>query len=277
VIPGLLIGFVGLHLLLVLKLGINEWPMPGRLVRRSDYMEKYHELTHTQGMPFVPNGIWKDAIFSGVILLAIAACALYFGPFGPSGQPDPRIIQTAPRPDFFFLWLYALLSLLPPAMETPVLLIGPAIALVILLALPFFSGEGEKSWRRRPIAVLTILLSAVTLGTFTSLADHAPWSPVMDASTGAAIPAKFVAGRTPIEVQGALVFQSKQCHNCHSLGDFGGKRGPALDAVAVRLTVDQLVRQVLQGGGNMPAYGKNLNPAQTTALVAFLETLHPSA
>jgi ubiquinol-cytochrome c reductase cytochrome b subunit len=277
VIPGLLIGFVGLHLLLVLKLGINEWPMPGRLVRRSDYMEKYHELTHTDGMPFVPNGIVKDAIFSGVILLAIAACALYFGPFGPSGQPDPRIIQTAPRPDFFFLWLYALLSLLPPALETPVLLIGPVIALGVLLALPFFSGEGEKSWKRRPIAVLTILLSAVTLGTFTNLADHTPWSPVMDASTAAAIPEKFVTGRTPLQVQGALVFQAKQCHNCHSLGDIGGKRGPALDAVAVRLTSDQLVRQVLQGGGNMPAYGKNLNPAETTALVAFLETLHPSA
>jgi ubiquinol-cytochrome c reductase cytochrome b subunit len=277
VIPGLLIGFVGLHLLLVLKLGINEWPMPGRLVRRSDYMEKYHELTHTDGMPFVPNGIVKDAIFSGVILLAIAACALYFGPFGPSGQPDPRIIQTAPRPDFFFLWLYALLSLLPPALETPVLLIGPVIALGVLLALPFFSGEGEKSWKRRPIAVLTILLSAVTLGTFTNLANHTPWSPVMDASTAAAIPEKFVTGRTPLQVQGALVFQSKQCHNCHSLGDIGGKRGPALDAVAVRLTSDQLVRQVLQGGGNMPAYGKNLNPAETAALVAFLETLHPSA
>jgi len=25
----------------------------------------------------------------------------------------------------------------------------------------------------------------------------------------------------------------------------------------------------------MPAYAKNLNPAETTALVAFLETLHP--
>ena len=99
----------------------------------------------------------------------------------------------------------------------------------------------------------------------------------MDASTAAAIPAKFVTGRTPVQVQGALVFQSKQCHNCHSLGDIGGKRGPALDAVAVRLTGDQLVRQVLQGGGNMPAYGKNLNPAETTALVAFLETLHPPA
>lgn len=276
VIPGLLIAFVGLHLLLVLKLGINEWPIPGRLVRRADYLQQYHNLTHSEGVPFVPYGIWKDAIFSGVVLLAIAACALYFGPFGPSGQPDPRVIQTAPRPDFFFLWLYALLSLLPPAMETPALLIGPVIVLIVLLALPFFSGEGEKSWKRRPIAVLTILVLAVALGTFTNLADHAPWSPVMDASTGAAIPAKFINGRTPLQIQGALVFQSKQCHNCHALGDIGGKRGPALDAVAVRLTSDQLVRQVLQGGGNMPAYGKNLNPAETTALVAFLETLHPA-
>ena len=25
----------------------------------------------------------------------------------------------------------------------------------------------------------------------------------------------------------------------------------------------------------MPAYGKNLSPPETTALVAFLETLHP--
>src|SRR5712672_1873815 len=276
VIPGSLMLFVGLHVLLVLKLGVNEWPMPGRLVRRADYLEKYHALTHTEGVPFLPYGVWKDAVFSGVILLAIAACALYFGPFGPSGQPDPRVIQTAPRPDYFFLWLYALLSLLPPALETPVLLIGPVIALIVLIGLPFVSGEGEKSWKRRPIAVLTILLVAVVLGTFTNLASHTPWSPVMDAWTGAPIPAKFVSGRTPLQIQGALVFQSKQCHNCHALGDIGGKRGPALDAVAVRLTGDQLVRQVLQGGGNMPAYGKNLNPAETTALVAFLETLHPS-
>jgi ubiquinol-cytochrome c reductase cytochrome b subunit len=275
VIPGLLMLFVALHVLMVLKLGINEWPMPGRLVRRSDYLEKYHALTHTDGVPFMPYGIWKDVVFSGVILLAIAACAYYFGPFGPTGQPDPRVIQTAPRPDFFFLWLYALLSLLPPQLETPVLLIGPVIALIVLLGLPFVAGEGEKSWKRRPNAVLSILLTAVVLGTFTNLASHTPWSPVMDASTAAAIPSGFLAKRGPIEIQGALIFQSKQCHNCHSLGDIGGKRGPALDAVAVRLTEDQLVRQVLQGGGNMPAYGKNLNPAETTALVAFLETLHP--
>ena len=113
VIPGSLIAFVGLHLLLVLKLGINEWPMPGRVVRRATYMREYHELTRRDGIPFVPGAVAKDLFFSGFILLCVAACAVYFGPFGPSGQPDPTIIQTAPRPDYFFLWLYAVLSLLP--------------------------------------------------------------------------------------------------------------------------------------------------------------------
>jgi ubiquinol-cytochrome c reductase cytochrome b subunit len=71
------------------------------------------------------------------------------------------------------------------------------------------------------------------------------------------------------------VLQAKQCRNCHALGDSGGERGPSLDGVAVRLTQDQLIRQVIQGGGNMPAYGKNLSPAETTALVAFLQKLRP--
>jgi ubiquinol-cytochrome c reductase cytochrome b subunit len=33
--------FCLLHLLMVLKLGINDWPMPGRLVRRSTYVQEY--------------------------------------------------------------------------------------------------------------------------------------------------------------------------------------------------------------------------------------------
>src|ERR1700723_2922156 len=89
VIPGLLIAFIGVHLLMVIKLGINEWPMPGRLGRKATYIKEYQELTHTQGVPFVPNAVWKDIVFSGFILLSIAVCAAYFGPFGPGGQPDP--------------------------------------------------------------------------------------------------------------------------------------------------------------------------------------------
>jgi ubiquinol-cytochrome c reductase cytochrome b subunit len=275
VIPGLLIGFVCLHLLMVLKLGINEWPMPGRIVRRATYEAEYQALTKQDGAPFVPYAVWKDMLFAGCVVLAVAACALYFGPFGPTGRPDPTIIQTVPKPDYFFLWLYALLSLLPPSLETPALLIGPVLVIAGLLLLPFLSGEGEKSWKRRPIAVLTVMLIAITLGTFTHLAGYTPWSPQMNAWSSDPVPVRYIQGSTALERQGALVFQVKQCRNCHSLGNSGGQRGPALDSVAVRLTQDQLIRQVIQGGGNMPAYGKNLSPAETTALVAFLETLHP--
>jgi ubiquinol-cytochrome c reductase cytochrome b subunit len=273
IIPGVLLAFVGLHLLMVLRLGISEWPMPGRIVRKATYEKNYAQLTRSTGVGFVPNAAWKDVAFASGIILAVMFCAFYYGPFGPGGQPDPTMIQTAPKPDFFFLWIYAVLAFLPPDLEIPAILLAPPVIIGTLLALPFFAGEGERHWSKRPVAVLTITLIAVTLGTFNYLGVHAPWSPVMNAWSSAPIPDQFVHRRTPLERRGALVFQQKQCRNCHSIGGVGGRRGPALDAVAARMTEDQMVRQVLQGGGNMPAYGKALSPEETTALTHYLRTL----
>ena len=95
----------------------------------------------------------------------------------------------------------------------------------------------------------------------------------MDAWTSDPIPLAYLHDRTPLERQGAVVLQNKQCRNCHSIGGAGGLRGPTLDSIAARMTEDQMIRQVLQGGGNMPAYGNALNPSETTALVGFLTTL----
>jgi ubiquinol-cytochrome c reductase cytochrome b subunit len=107
------------------------------------------------------------------------------------------------------------------------------------------------------------------------MGETSPWSPHMSAWSADSIPLKYVKGRTPLELRGALVFQNKQCRNCHALGEKGGERGPALDAVATRLTKDEMVRQVIQGSGNMPAYGKKLSPAEVEALVSFMQTLRP--
>ena len=71
----------------------------------------------------------------------------------------------------------------------------------------------------------------------------------MNAWSGNTVPEKMVHNLSPTERQGAVIFQSKQCRNCHSLGGFGGQRGPDLDNVAARMTEDQLIRQVVQGGG----------------------------
>jgi ubiquinol-cytochrome c reductase cytochrome b subunit len=273
VIPGMLIAFVALHVWMVLRLGVNEWPMPGRIVRKATYDREYHELTAKEGVPFVPDAAWKDAVFAAAILLAVLACAIFFGPFGPSGQPDPTIIQTAPKPDYFFLWIYAVLAYLPPELETPFLFIAPVVVIGGMLLLPLVAGEGEKHWSRRPVAVLMVSVIAVALAVFTHLGTYTPWSPIMNAWSGDPTPTQYLKGRSPLERQGAIVLQNKQCRNCHELGGVGGQRGPALDGIANRMTEDQMIRQVLQGGGNMPAYGNALSPAETRALVAFLLTL----
>lgn len=275
ILPAILFAFIGLHLYLVLKLGINEWPMPGRLVRRETYLKEYHELLKKDGVPFVPNAIWKDMVFAAGIVLAVMVCAAVLGPIGPNGVPNPTFIHTTPRPDFFFMWVFALLALLPPQIETPVMLIAPIVGVAILLLVPFISGEGEKSWRRRPVAVLSIMFLAVSWGALTHMGETAPWSPDMTAWASAPVPAKDLKNRSPLELEGALLLQDKQCRNCHSLGGVGGHRGPALDSVATRLDENEMIRQVIQGGGNMPAFGKNLSPSEVTALVAFLDTLHP--
>ncbi len=208
-----------------------------------------------------------------LVLMAIVLCDVTFGPAGPTGPPNPTLIHTAPRPDFFFLWIFAALALLPAYMETFLLLMAPVIGIAFLFALPFISGTGEKSYRRRPVAVLSVITIFLTIGILTYLGTYSPWSPKMDAWTSAPLPEKYIKGRSPLELKGALLIQSKQCRNCHGLDGAGGQRGPALDGVGKRLTANQLIRQVIQGSGNMPAYGKNLKPAEVTALVAFMRTL----
>jgi ubiquinol-cytochrome c reductase cytochrome b subunit len=161
-------------------------------------------------------------------------------------------------------------------METFLLLVAPVVGIAILILLPFYSPTGEKSYRRRPMAVVIVLLAFLTVGLLAYSGTFAPWSPHMEAWSNTTTPAAYLQGRSPLELQGAILVQSKQCRNCHALSGEGGLRGPALDTVATRLTSDQLIRQVIQGSGNMPAYGKNLRPAEVAALVAFMETLRPS-
>jgi ubiquinol-cytochrome c reductase cytochrome b subunit len=275
IIPGLIIAIVSMHLRLVLTKGINEYPRPGCPVHKSTYDAEYAEILRKEGVPFVPYAIGKDLIFAAIVIVGILGCALLFGPKGPMGIPNPTIVDTNPRPDFYFLSVFAMLALLPDWMEVVVLFALPTVVILFLLALPFLSGTGEKSARRRPVAVLSVVLILLVVGVLAYMGDTSPWSPKMNAWSADPIPAQYLKGRTPLELHGAVVFQNKQCRDCHALGGEGGRRGPSLDAVATRLTKSEMIRQVIQGGGNMPAYGKKLSPAEVEALVDFLATLSP--
>jgi ubiquinol-cytochrome c reductase cytochrome b subunit len=138
------------------------------------------------------------------------------------------------------------------------------------------SNRGERAPSRRPVAVLVVLVGGVTLSVLTYEGATAPWSPVMDAWSGDPVPEAVVKRSAPLELAGAAVFQNKSCRNCHALDGVGGQRGPDLSGVGAKLTRDQIIDQVSNGtpgGGNMPAYGKHISPAEMDALSAFLVSL----
>jgi ubiquinol-cytochrome c reductase cytochrome b subunit len=281
VIPGALIGLLVVHLWLVLKKGISVPPKADAPVVVESYDLTYEEELK-RGEPFLGEAMLKDMFFSALVVIVVVVIAAIVGPKGPSAPPDPTLSGANPRPDWPFLWLFGLLSLSPPEAETAIMLVLPVILVVALLAVPFISNRGQRAPSRRPAAVLLVVTIYAVLAVLTHLGHTAPWSPVMTAWSADPVPTSIIKStppRTPLELQGAVVFQNKQCRNCHALDGLGGKRGPDLTFVGMRLTHDQLIDQVSNGtpgGGNMPAYGKQMSPAEMTALSSFLVSLRPA-
>ena len=277
VIPGSLLFFLAVHLWLVLKRGVSAPPIPGQVVDPATYDAEYEKQLET-GVPFLGDAMLKDVVFSSLAVILAVVLAAVLGPKGPSGPPDPTLAGANPRPEWPFLWLFALLSLSPPAAETFIILVFPVILICVLFLVPFVSSRGERAPSRRPVAVLAVIVIYTALGALTYQGATSPWSPRMTAWSGDPVPEDIVRNSSPLQLQGAALFQSKSCRNCHALEASGGTRGPDLTSVGTRLTHGQLIDQISNGtpgGGNMPAYGKQISPAEMTALVEFLTNLRP--
>lgn len=276
IIPGILFGSLAVHLYLVVQQGISEPPVEGEEVDPATYDEEYEELIGDgHGDPFFPGPLARDAFFIGLTLLLVFGMALFLGPDGPDFPPDPANVVAEPVPDWYFLPLFAVLALCPRELETYIILIAPILVVAAMFLLPLWAGKGERYWRRRPMAVMSVIFIFLALGVLGWLGYKEPWSPHMNAWTGNAIPVNIVKRLSPAEMQGAIVLQLKACRNCHALDGIGGKRGPDLTYIGSRLDRPALVRQVVQGGGNMPAFGKQLTNDQVTVLVDFLHAMRP--
>ncbi len=267
-IPALVFLLVGLHLMLVLRHGISERPTVGDPVDKATYRAKYDALLKREGVPFWPDAAWRDVAFGAAVVAVVAVLALTVGPPELGKQPDPSILEAYPRPDWYFLWYFAVLALTPTNLETVVIVLGPLIFGAILLFVPFFN-TGERSVRRRPWAALVVLLIVSTIGLFWVAGERAPWSPDFAAKP---LAAAVVRDTTPEVVEGARLFYAKGCEFCHAIGGQGGARGPDLTLVATRMSPLEIVGRITNGGPNMPAFTSTLTPAEIQAIVGFLTT-----
>lgn len=269
VFPGVVIGMISLHLYLVLHNGISEPPAVGEPVDPKTYKEKYQEMLKRIGRPFWPDAAWRDIIFSTLLVIVILALALWCGPPPIEKPPDPSLIQAEPRPDWYLVWYFALLALLPHKAEDWIIILFPVFLGVTLLAVPFLSNRGERSLRRRPwaIAIVLFLLAAFSALTFEGFRE--PWTPKFAAQP---LDKEIIGASSGPVYEGAQVFDKRGCLYCHTISDHGGKRGPDLTDVADRLTREQITIKIINGGYNMPAYAGNITPKELEALTAFLES-----
>ncbi len=268
-IPAVIFAFIGFHLYLVVRNGISERPQAGRPVDPTTYRAWYHQMLSREGHPFWPDAAWRDVVFGVAVVTLLVLLALVIGPPELGKPPDPTIIQAYPRPDWYFLWYFAALALLPPGSESYVIVFGPLLFGLLLVLLPLIANKGERSPRRRPWALGVVLLAVLMVGTLWVAGERAPWSPNFNAQPLA--PQVVAASSGPV-AEGAQLFHDKGCEYCHTIAGSGGQRGPDLTDVGDRLTAEQMTIRIAAGGRNMPAFGGSLSADQLNALVAFLQT-----
>lgn len=266
-IPGLIYLVVALHVWLVLHNGSSEPPRAGHPVDPPTYRAWYHALLEREGRPFWPDAAWRDAVFAVAVVGVILALALAKGPPELGRPPDPTLIAASPRPDWYFLWYFAVLSTIPKWSEDLVIILGPLALVVFLFALPLVAPRGERSPLRRPWAIGGVAAVVVMIWYYSGLGELAPWSPRFETKP---LAADVVGATTGQIAAGARSFYDRGCAYCHRISGQGGIRGPDLTDVGDRLTKDQMATRLFSGAANMPSYVSKLPPAELDALLAFL-------
>jgi ubiquinol-cytochrome c reductase cytochrome b subunit len=265
-IPALVFLLIGIHLWLVLRHGISERPKAGNPVDPATYRRQYDQLLQREGVPFWPDAAWRDVVFGAAMVATVVLLAIVVGPPELEPPPDPSILEAYPRPDWYFLWYFAVLAMAPHHLENIIIVAGPLIFGALLLLVPIFN-RGERSVRRRPMAALLVVFIWTMILVFWFAGEGAKWSPDFDA---APLPAQVVGSDDPVVAQGARLFHAKGCEFCHAFGGYGGQRGPDLSEVGARMSADQITTRITNGSPNMPAYVRVLTPEETRAIVAFL-------
>jgi ubiquinol-cytochrome c reductase cytochrome b subunit/menaquinol-cytochrome c reductase cytochrome b/c subunit len=236
------------------------------------YLREYGILK-SQGKPFFPYAVTKDAVMACVVLAVIITLSLVLGAELGS-KANPTTTTYVPRPEWYFFFLFEVLRVIKPPSLTPLATIGvPTLAMILLFLLPFYDRSPERRPERRPIATVSALLviGAMALLTYQGANAGSPTAieiappPAVKAAGGATL-AEYEAGKQVVAQSGCLA--------CHKIGDNGNAGpGPNLTHIASRLPAQGIARTLVNPTAPMPSF-KNLPPVKFKAVVnGFLSQL----
>jgi len=239
--------------------------------QKEEYLREYGILK-SEGKPFFPYAVSKDAVMACVVMAVIIAMALVLGDELGS-KANPASTSYDARPDWYFFFLFDILRIIRTPSIVPLATIGiPTIGMILLFLLPFYDRGPERRPERRPVAALTGIFVIGAMAYLTYQGANAGTPDALEIATPKAVVANGPAAVAKFN-EGRLVIAQSGCEACHTIGNNGNPGpGPNLTHIASRLPPQGIARTLVDPTAPMPSF-KNLPPTKFKAAVEFLSQL----
>ncbi len=267
---------------------------PSALDERRAQFARYKQDVKARGKPFHPYAMFHDTVMSVVVVAVIVGLATIWkwtswaphhdgthaGLLGPeySDPADPGTTSFVPRPDWYFYFLFYLLRIFKWPESVFLGTVGvPTIALILLIALPFYDLRRERRLLRRPVAMVGAVLVVLSMAVLTWKGATA--SEALASEVIANVPTWIKAEKLPPKAEpGAKLFAVAGCTACHTyLGSGGAQLGaPDLTAIGTRnLGITFQINHLkcpscVNPGSPMPKF-ESLGEKRLRQLAVFLE------
>jgi len=267
-LPAALVAFIGFHIYLVRVHGISEHSPEDDTALEGDAPKATQP-----GRPyrFYPEHAWRSAIVF-VVVLAILLILSVYGTIPREQIAGTLVEDYLPRPEWYYMWLFQLLTLFPGKWEAVGSLATPSLLVILLFAVPFIGRRGRYGAANRPLP-LAIGMTAIVGVSYLTIMGFAGAKPYGQTIL---VPDRAL---TASEQRGLYLYADRECSYCHQIDGQGGHRvGPDLsNEVAKRgHDVDYLKRYIknptdVNSTSVMPKY--DLSDADLTALADFIRSL----
>lgn len=263
-LPGLMMGLIFVHVYLVRIHGPAEHPV-------AETTGKKPEPGMQKGpYRFFPEHMARGAVIFSVVFLAILILSWV------AEVPREDIAGTVdetylPRPEWYYMWLFQLLTYFSGATETVGSLVIPIAGVLLLFALPFLGSSTLRAFADRPLATATAVacLVGVVYLSLMGFAGARTYGRVV------VVPDRKMAD---LEAKGLYVFVDRECAYCHNVLGKGGRiEGPDLSNVVRKdRTKDWLVSLIrdpksVSRWTTMPKY--DLSEEDLNALASYILSL----
>lgn len=268
ILPGLLGLFAVLHIYLVRVHGMAE--RGSSILSGRTPVEPGEDHIYR----FYPEHLFRASIAFAVVFCVILLLAV-FGRVPLEDKVGVVDDTYLPRPEWYFMWLFQLLTFFSGSTEVVGTLAVPVVGVLVLFLMPWLSRTDLRGLADRPLATaagMACILGLVYL-TFMGFAAAGPYGKIIP------LPDRQL---NPSEVLGLKVFVSRECAYCHNINGKGGRvEGPDLSNMIIKDRMhDRIMKSVrdpqsVSRWSIMPRY--DLNEEDLKGLADFILALDFSA